>query len=225
MQLKDIQIGAAYKTKDSFVVALHKGPIELTTSSEAVREVAWRGLRINVGRSWYHSTDDRNRVAVLDIGRQQVQVLSSAAIHRPLTDEAVYELCTQRIVDEETRRMRSQLDEQRAAFLTGLTTMLAELTNTEYEADYAETRNPYLILLRRPDFVRGLLTLWLKYLEAQGKDVGERAPVDILAEFNDLTLGLEQTHRRQQRLTADATQAADERVKKAFNRPLEVVEV
>jgi len=225
MKLKDIQIGAAYKTKDSFVVALHKGPIELTTSSEAVREVAWKGLRINVGRSWYYTTDDRSRIAVLDIGRQQVKVLSSAAIQKPLTDEAVYELCTQRIVDEETRRLRNQLDEQRAAFVTGLTTLLTELTNTNSEPDYGEARNPYLILLRRPDFVRGLLTLWLKYLEAQGKDVGERAPVDILAEFNDLTLGLEQTHQRQQRLYMDATQAADERVKKAFNRPLEVVEV
>lgn len=215
MKLKDIHVGSVYQTSVGPFLVLDIGKFSATTQSDIVREVQYKSLHFQVGRSWYWSnSSERNRVAGVVINRQSVDVLNGSALHTLIAPSAFdKEYCLRSLRIHTEREITKQASEQHAAFIRGLSEILDVVTGSTSDVSNArnDAANPFAHLSAGQDAVWSMLTLWLRWHESRGMDVNGSDPGDLAEHLKDLQVGIRQSEQRLQRMRDEVEAAIEAR--------------
>lgn len=226
MRSNDIRVGYLYYgTRSEVLLVLDKGKYSTTTHSEDQRRINFKSLVFDVGRSWYFPNgQEKSTIAVANLNSSYVETVTGARIRRPLSAEQVRDFLIDTKRTSLQRDRISALHDQKRAFRNALAHFYVDITKTSEGLTYSEENQPLAILLRKPDFVHQLISLWLSYEKIQGRAVGasHSNPEDLLADLMDMMNGIKTVETKIKTLNEDVIAQAMAELSQHLDDPVKV---
>lgn len=226
MKATDIHVGRLYKVGRgySYVVPIDKGKFSPVKTDDVARVARYKGFDIEIGRSWYCPADaERSRIVVIDLLHEQVGVVTSNSITEELNDEEAKKVLEDLITRQQRKEIQNRLNARSTSSRAGLASILGEIVGVDVDDfAYEERNNPIRVLLREPQLLMNMLTVYMNYLHLQNHRIKGHDPLDLLAEVKDAFRSVELATQQAEHFDEKVRNAVRARIDANFEEPVRI---